>query len=193
MTAEESQEAEFIRKAQAGDVEAFAYVVRSQQSRVRAYLGRFLCHSDTVDDIAQETFLGAFRNLQAYDGDSSFCAWLLGIAKNQALNYLRQEARRLKREQKALDLALAEGAAEQAAGESAENSDLLLAALQQCLKVLPNVSSQLVRGFYFEGRNAGQIGKALGRSENAVRLLLFRVRQQLRKCVDTRMVVHGSP
>jgi RNA polymerase sigma-70 factor (ECF subfamily) len=66
------------------DKNAFGELVRRYQSPVRGFLAKMLRgDSHTADDLAQETFLKAWRKLGAYRGDASFSAWLFGIAMNE--------------------------------------------------------------------------------------------------------------
>jgi RNA polymerase sigma-70 factor (ECF subfamily) len=75
------------------DQNAFGELVRRYQSPVRAFLARML-HGDShlADDLAQETFVKAWRNLKSFRGDARFSTWLFGIAYHEFLG----EARRRK-------------------------------------------------------------------------------------------------
>jgi len=70
---------------------AFAELVRRYQSPVRAFLAR-LVRGDThlADDLAQETFLKAWRKLHTYRGTARFSTWLFGIAFNEFRTVARQ-------------------------------------------------------------------------------------------------------
>jgi RNA polymerase sigma-70 factor, ECF subfamily len=182
----ERQESECIDAARRGDVEAFTELVRLHQSPIRAFLGRVLQVRATVDDVAQDTFLSAFRNLKSYDERWSFRTWLFGIAKNQACNHLRRESRRSTRESDRFEAHIAGWAAEIADNEQLEDSVKRLSHLRLCIEALPGVSARVIRQHYFEQRSAADIAKRIGRSENAVRILLFRIRQGLRDCILSR-------
>jgi RNA polymerase sigma-70 factor (ECF subfamily) len=64
----------------ADDRHAFGELVRRYQSPVRSLLRRLTGESALADDLAQETFLRAFRGLRGYRGGSRFSSWLFGIA-----------------------------------------------------------------------------------------------------------------
>src|SRR5215469_10163968 len=78
------------------DVAAFAALVRMHQDKVRGFLRR-MTKGDTAmaDDLAQETFLLAWKRIDQFRFDGSFTGWLFGIAYNRALMELRK--RRLER------------------------------------------------------------------------------------------------
>ena len=73
------------------DQHAFAELVRRYQSPVRAFLAR-MTRGDThlADDLAQETFLKAWRKLHTYRGGAQFSTWLFGIAVNEFRSVARQ-------------------------------------------------------------------------------------------------------
>jgi RNA polymerase sigma-70 factor (ECF subfamily) len=75
-----------IRGAAAGDSAAFNALVREHQSKVRGFLRR-LARGDAAlaDDLAQETFLEAWRKIAQFRGEGSFSGWLCGIAWSRFL------------------------------------------------------------------------------------------------------------
>ncbi|PCI75467.1 MAG: RNA polymerase subunit sigma-70 [SAR86 cluster bacterium] len=90
-----SESALILRALARHDNDAFSALVRMHQGKIRAYLVR-LCRSyDLADDIAQETFLTAFRKLQSYKGEGNFSGWLFRIAHNCFLQHIRKTKRRI--------------------------------------------------------------------------------------------------
>src|SRR5438477_12869966 len=77
-----------------GRTEAFGRIVRVYALPLRSYLASQVHHLDDVDDLAQEVFLTALRNLSSYRRGEDFGAWLRGIARNKLLNYFRSTSRR---------------------------------------------------------------------------------------------------
>lgn len=80
-------------RAAAGDAEAFTSLVRRHERKVRSFLAR-VSRGKSVDDLAQETFLKAWRMAASYRGDGSYEGWLLRIAWRLFLSEMR--ARRSK-------------------------------------------------------------------------------------------------
>ncbi len=73
-----------------GDTRIFEILVRRHQGPVRAQLRRLLCNDPAMaDDLAQETFVLAWRKLQQFRGDSRFATWLHRIAHTCFLQYQR--------------------------------------------------------------------------------------------------------
>lgn len=74
------------------DRHAFGELVRQHQSSVRGFLRRLTGGRHALaDDLAQETFLAAYRDLARFQGGSAFPTWLLGIAYNQFRSARRRE------------------------------------------------------------------------------------------------------
>jgi RNA polymerase sigma-70 factor (ECF subfamily) len=82
-----------INLSQKGDVNAFNQLVLKYQQTTYNVVLRMLGDRDTAADVTQDTFIAAFRAIQSFRGSSSFRAWLLRIASNQACDYWRRANR----------------------------------------------------------------------------------------------------
>ncbi len=178
----------WIRQAVGGSHAAFAQILRAHQVSVRGYLSRLVRRDDVVDDLAQETFLAAYRNLASHRQESSLRVWLLGIARKMVLRYL-EDLR--KRGTARVEAELASWLLQTAERDSdAGRHERELEALETCLRRLPTHSSQLVEDFYYKHRSAESIASGTGRTAGAVWMALLRVREALRDCVASKL---GSP
>jgi RNA polymerase sigma-70 factor (ECF subfamily) len=94
--AELSQELdqELVRRVQRGDSAAFDLLVRKYQHRIVGLIGRYVADWSECQDVAQETFLRAYRALGNFRGDAQFYTWLHRIAVNTAKNHLVASNRR---------------------------------------------------------------------------------------------------
>jgi RNA polymerase sigma-70 factor, ECF subfamily len=185
-------EAGWVEEARGGSAEAFARLVRLHHAPVRAYLGRYVRDRETADDLAQETFLGAFRSLSSWRGDAPFRMWLLGIARNRALTHLRDEERRRARHAETVDAIVASLLTRRIENDVPAAHERKLAALRSCLEFLPPASAAMVEDFYFKGRTAVDIAQQSGRKESAVWMALLRVRIALRQCVDGKLAAEAG-
>jgi len=77
-------DAVLVERAKAGDRTAFEMLVVKYQRRIERLIGRMVRDVDLVPDIAQETFIRAYRALPQFRGDSAFYTWLYRIAVNTA-------------------------------------------------------------------------------------------------------------
>ncbi len=85
---------ELVRRVQRGDSAAFDLLVRKYQHRVVALIGRYVHDWSECQDIAQDTFIRAYRALGNFRGDAQFSTWLHRIAVNTAKNHLVAHKRR---------------------------------------------------------------------------------------------------
>ena len=82
-----------INLSQKGDVNAFNQLVLKYQQMTYNVVLRMLGDRDTAADVTQDSFIAGFRAIQSFRGNSSFRAWLLRIASNQACDYWRRANR----------------------------------------------------------------------------------------------------
>lgn len=166
----------------------FAEILRNHQGRVRAYIRRYVLEADLADDLAQETFLAAYRSLPHRNPAAPIDLWLLSIARHRALKHLRDEARRRDREMRPLKAALAAWCADQMESEAPDRDDhqRQVTALRQCLAGLPRHSAGLVSAYYFQRLTSAEIARKWGKKESAVRMTLLRLREALKQCVEQR-------
>ncbi|MFC3815898.1 RNA polymerase sigma factor RpoE [Lysobacter sp. GCM10012299] len=85
---------ELVERVQRGDSAAFDALVRKYQHRITALIGRYIPDWSECQDVAQETFIRAYRALPNFRGDAQFYTWLHRIAVNTAKNYLVAQNRR---------------------------------------------------------------------------------------------------
>ena len=91
---EETTDQQLVDQVMAGNKNAFNLLVMRYQHRVAALIARFVQDPQEVEDVAQETFIKAYRALPLFRGDSAFYTWLYRIAVNTAKNHLVARSRR---------------------------------------------------------------------------------------------------
>jgi len=84
---------ESVDRARAGDRQALSLLVHEHYGPLRAFLVRYGCGPDDVDDVVQETFVRVFRSLDRYEHRGSFRTWLYRIGLNLARDALRRAGR----------------------------------------------------------------------------------------------------
>lgn len=85
----QSELATAVRRAQDGDVEAFAEVLKHCEQRVFHFVLRMLRNTHDAEDVTQDTFVKAWRHLGSFRPQNSFTTWLFTIARRTALNHIR--------------------------------------------------------------------------------------------------------
>ena len=86
-------DAALVNRTKAGDVKAFEMLVVKYQRRIERLIGRMVRDVDLVPDIAQETFIRAYRAIPQFRGESAFYTWLYRIAVNTAKKALMERKR----------------------------------------------------------------------------------------------------
>lgn len=153
------------------DRRAFEEIVRRHQSAVRHFL-RQLARGDAslADDLAQETFLHAYRGLARFRGAASFSTWLLGIAHNQWRN-----ARRRMRDHVLLDEDAPDAPDSTATQTSDLRHDLALA-----LRELTADEQLAIHLGYHQGKSHREIAAVLDWPLGTVKTHLARGKEKLR-------------
>src|SRR5580658_6724678 len=91
MATELRDESHMIASILAGDTQLFHELIRPYERRVYAMALSFLRNEADAEDVAQEAFLKAFRNLASFRGDSKFSTWLISITLNEARSRIRRK------------------------------------------------------------------------------------------------------
>jgi len=86
-----------VRQCKRGDMDAFGELVRRHQQSVFNFCLRLLRNAEDAEDIAQDAFVQAYRNIKKFQPRAKFSTWLFTIAKNLSLNLIRDEKRGTRR------------------------------------------------------------------------------------------------
>jgi RNA polymerase sigma-70 factor, ECF subfamily len=90
---QDGDEAELIERARKGDSQAFGVLVERYQRRVANVALAVVHNQEDAIELAQETFVRAYENLDKFESRSSFSTWLYRIAANLAIDFWRREGR----------------------------------------------------------------------------------------------------
>ncbi|MBI2770072.1 MAG: RNA polymerase sigma factor RpoE [Burkholderiales bacterium] len=176
-----------VERTVAGDQKAFELLVVKYQRRIERLIGRMVRDVDLVEDIAQETFIRAYRALAQFRGEAQFYTWLYRIAVNTAKKALMD----LKRDPLVSQSALRGGDDEDetSAGEneltSAETPETVLAAkeiaaaVNSAMEALPEELRQAVTLREIEGLSYEEIAEVMNCPIGTVRSRIFRAREAI--------------
>ena len=179
-----NDDAELLQRIRAGATDEFAELVRRHQARVFGILHRYERDAQRVEDLAQETFLKAWRALAQFDGRAPFEHWISRIAVRTALDHLRREKRRKN------EIALPElgddvldwlrSPDEKSELDSRDAAEVLHRAMQQ----LSPADHVIITMQELEGRSVKEIAAAMGISGIAVRVRAVRARAKLKRALE---------
>lgn len=179
-----SEELALIRRAQDGDLAAYDELVRRHQERIYATIYHMTSNHEDANDLAQETFIKAFRAINSFKGDSSFFTWAYRIAVNRTINFLKQRKNRAAMSLNDLDFN-AEHDPDLVALISEKNPrrDVALSELQEklneALQKLSDVHRLVVTLHDIQGLPHDEIAQIMDCNVGTVRSRLFYARQQL--------------
>jgi RNA polymerase sigma-70 factor (ECF subfamily) len=176
-----------IERAQSGDSDAFRLLVEQHSRAVFRLAFRMTGNEQDAEDVVQETFLRAYRQLDKYEARASFSTWLYRIASNYSLDLIRMRKRHEDKRER--------GNAEdrdilQTLPVDTPGPDRLVYSGQVQERVneaLNELSAQERTAFvlrHFEGMSIDEIGEALGTGTNATKHSIFRAVQKLRRSLE---------
>ena len=163
----------------------FRQLVAQQHRQLRSFVRTLGVDPDWVDDLAQEVFLVAWRELDSFDPNRDIGKWLRGIARNLVRNELRKDQRRKRILNEGLTEILVRS--QESQRKAANSEQYRMSALRDCVEQLAPKSRQIVAGRYSDGWKAPDLADHLGMTPGAVRQALMRIREQLKQCVELQM------
>lgn len=173
-----------VSRAQRGEATAFEELVRRYQDRIYSTIYNMTSNHEDAGDLAQETFIKAYRALNSFKGDSSFYTWIYRIAINKTLNFLKQRKNRVLMSLNDLDFN-AEHDPDIVAliSEKTPRRDINLAELQEKLNAamlkLSEIHRLVVTLHDIQGMPHEEIAQIMDCNVGTVRSRLFYARQQL--------------
>lgn len=159
----------------------FSAVYAENYALVYGYMRARIFQSHDVEDLCQEVFLRVFRMLKRYDESVPIRFWLLGIARNVLREYVRRVSRRKEVAWAELCLDLEETV------EAESPYDDILPLLPICTLRLTESAREAIRLQYMAGLGLQTVAERLNRSLGAVKVLLHRARQFLRRCIQSHL------
>lgn len=176
-----------VQRTVAGDQRAYELLVVKYQRRIERLIGRMVRDQDLIEDIAQETFIRAYRALAQFRGDAQFYTWLYRIAVNTAKKALVD----LKRDPVVSESALRGGDDDDETSgvenelTSPETPETVLAAkeiaatVNSAMEALPEELRQAVTLREIEGLSYEEIAEVMNCPIGTVRSRIFRAREAI--------------
>lgn len=171
------------------DEEAFRFLVERHQDRVFGLVARMMGGAGPeAEEVAQDVFLRVWKSAGTYRAEGKFTSWLMMVVRNQVFTRLGQQKRRKDIDgDNPVDDETGESLLERHpdSGSSAPSEALSLKELQKAVEEacaeLPESQRLIVHLRQYEGLEFEEIGKITGQSLTAVKALMFRAREKLKK------------
>ena len=180
---ENKTDAELVELARGRDKAAFGVLAQRHERAARRFAARLAGERDWVSEVLQESLLEAYLSLEHLREPSKFASWLCGIVLNVHRRYTRQQRPSsvpLEAIDQSPDLGrMTPWLTPVSPQYDAERNEVRLAVVET-LKTLAPSLQKVVFLFYFDGLSVPEIASAIGISEGAVKVRLYRARQQLK-------------
>ena len=168
---------ELVESARSGDDKAFERLVEKHRARIDATISSFIKNPQDREDIAQETFINAYRNLHQLSKPDSFSYWLVTIAQNFCRNWLsKHQNHTIPIDEVNENLLNSDNSPDREAIETEQHQ-----IIRQAIKTLPESERQIASAHYLEGASHEELVNRHGISYQAVCARLSRAKQKLSK------------
>jgi RNA polymerase sigma-70 factor, ECF subfamily len=172
-----------VRRVQLGDKSAFDLLVIKYQHKIIHLVNRYVKDPSEAQDVAQDTFIKAYRALGDFRGESAFYTWLYRIAINTAKNYLLSRARRHSDyEIDVLDAEQVENSMSLKDMDTPDNlimNEQIIKVIKQAIENLPEEMRIAITLREFEGMSYEEIAVAMDCPIGTVRSRIFRAREAI--------------
>lgn len=179
----EQVDKELVLRVQQGDKSAYDLLVIKYQHKIIQLVNRYVKDPSEAQDVAQETFIKAYRALGNFRGDSAFYTWLYRIAINTAKNYLVARARRgFDSQVDVQDAEQIENAPQLQGMETPERlllNDEIVEVIKTAIEKLPEEMRIAIMLREFEGMSYEEIALAMDCPVGTVRSRIFRAREAI--------------
>lgn len=174
-----------ILSVKAGRTRDFSHLVREYSLPVRAFIHSRVENRADAEDLAQQTFIAAFRGLDKFDTNQSFEAWLIGIAKNRVLMHFRTSNRRTSAHEKFRQECLTRIEPEMQDSNKDLDSERI-AVLMDCVESLPERMRRVIRA-RLRGEAGEKIAETLGLTRGAIYMINLRANKALKECLTQQL------
>ncbi|MGY6276496.1 RNA polymerase sigma factor RpoE [Methylomonas sp. MgM2] len=179
----EDLDQDLVMRVQLGDKSAFDLLVIKYQHKIVHLVNRYVKDPSEAQDVAQDTFIKAYKALGDFRGDSAFYTWLYRIAINTAKNYLLSRSRRHSdREVDMQDAEQVENAPQLKDIETPEHqlmNDQIIHVIKSAIERLPEEMRIAITLREFEGMSYEEIAEAMDCPIGTVRSRIFRAREAI--------------
>jgi len=178
---EESQTAEYVRRAQNGDAEGYRQLFRLYVRRVHRLVHRLTGPGCDVEDVVQTIFVDAFRALPGFRGESAFFTWLARIAVRTTLRQARTARAHTVPLVDSMDLIEARDSATANSPENASDTRRALARLRDILASLSDKRRAAFVLHVLEGHSLQEVAQMLDARVSAIKVRIHDARGEIER------------
>ncbi len=181
----EESDAALVTRAREGDQDAFRLLVERHSLRLFQLAFRMTGNEQDAEDLVQETFLRAYKQLNRFQSRAGLGTWLYRIATNCSLDLLRRQKRRGDQE-RAVEFDSEEAAilSDAAAPDQQVYHGEVRQKVESVMRELTPMERTAFVLRHFEGQSIEEIGSALGAGPGATKQSIFRAVQKMRRALE---------
>lgn len=181
---EQLDDADLASKAKRGDRAAFAAIYARHYGLTFGYFRARVLDNHMAEDMTQEVFLRVFDAISRFNTELRLQSWLMGICRNVLREHVRKQMRRREIGWTELCLELEDMFNP---GDDEGMFDDILHLVPVCMSKLSEPSANSIRWHYMGGMKVQKIADKLDRTLGAVKVLMVRARQALKRCIKTHL------
>jgi RNA polymerase sigma factor (sigma-70 family) len=162
-----------VQQVLSGNTSAFAYFVETYQDMAMTIALRVCENMQDAEDIVQESYLKAFRNLHSFRGDSKFSTWFYRIVYNTAVTHAKVKIWTTDYGKEAEEVPALSDYSPEMRLEESEKKEMV----SKILDHMPKGDALLLTLYYMEDHSVKEVAKITGLNESNVKVKLFRARK----------------
>ncbi len=168
---------ELIQRCREGDRQAY-YQLYKLYSRSMYNVGfRIVNNTEEAEDVLQEAFISAFKNLHHYRGDATFGAWLKRIVVNKAINYLKKKKMERFPDDEKWDV-------KEEVVDEFESFPFSVDKVKRAIESLPDGYRTVLSLYLLEGYDHGEIAEIMGITESTSKSQFNRSKKKLKELLE---------
>lgn len=167
---------QIIKEVKKGDKEMFGLLVEKYSDKVFSYFIKFLGDRDESLNLTNEVFYKAFRGIKNFNENKDFFPWLIKIARNEGINFIRKNRNYEERDIDSFE------------DDSNFERDIIL---EDALKKLNENDREIILLFYQQDLSYEEIANILNISLENVKVRIFRAKEKLRKLLEKEVKNEG--
>lgn len=172
---------ELIDRCRMGDREAH-FRLYKLYSRAMYNVGyRITGNEEDAEDVLQEAFVSAFKNLESYRGDATFGAWLKRIVVNKSINVIKRRRENVIAQEEEFDIPVEEA-------ETDYKPELSVDKVRKCIEMLPDGYRTVLSLYLLEGYDHEEIAGIIGVTESTSKSQLNRAKGKLKELLTRKLI-----
>lgn len=165
---------ELIERCRMGDRDAYFRLYKLYSRAMLNTSFRITGNEEDAEDVLQEAFVSAFKNLKNYRGDSTFGAWLKRIVVNKSINVLKKRKENVVGQEDEFDVPIEESPSDYMPELSVEK-------VKRCIETLPDGYRSVLSLYLLEGYDHEEIAGIMGITESTSKSQLNRAKSKLKE------------